>query len=46
MNESRQLERWATQGRMDLACSGLQGLRQRFNRVVEAVRLHLAELRK
>ncbi|KAB1440904.1 response regulator [Pseudodesulfovibrio senegalensis] len=46
MNESRQLERWATQGRMDLACSGLQGLRQRFNRVVEAVRLHLAKLRK
>ncbi len=45
MAESRQLEQWASQGRMDLACSGLQGLRQRFARVVDAVRIHLEKFK-
>ncbi|WP_147819601.1 PAS domain-containing protein [Salidesulfovibrio onnuriiensis] len=38
MSESRQLEQWVHQGRMDLVGSGLKGFKQRFRQVVDAVR--------
>lgn len=38
MSESRQLERWVSDGRMDLVGSGFPGLKQRFRQVIEAVR--------
>ncbi len=38
MAESRQMEKWVLQGRMDLAGNGLRGFKQRFRQVVDAVR--------